>query len=390
MKIRESLLIGALMVAMSASASAQGPGFVPPGRWAVGAIKLIAPGVGWAEATTTRGLLWTENGGAKWRDITPPHLAGDEVLDSIFFLDRSRGWITINHDQEASLKEPQFDLASTIDAGATWSRITVPLRPKDYGISPGPLHGGAGEVAFVDPLHGWMNVWFTVSPNTWWSFLLLTSDGGRSWKRAARAPEMSSSEMLLVTPSEGWLYGEDHDGGWGLYVTRDGARHWNEVAPQVEGIGINGCAGVPTFKDAKHGFLQVRGTAGAGRIWRWASGLLATSDGGRSWKFDRAVINLSDESRQRYDSATVVGSDWIFANVVGHRPVLTKVAAGERLDASLGTGASRPGSGVRHINFVTPNQGWVVADDFALFSTTDGGARWTDITPGAKPRVVQP
>jgi hypothetical protein len=144
-------------------------GKAPPG-WGgvVSSMKLIAPNVGWAERAGR--LYSTKDGGADWSDITPP-LDADERLDSIFFLDPSTGWITINHYEPPS-EAPKFDLVSTTDAGATWSRITIPLLPKDYGISLPTgffLRGGAGAVAFVDSLHGWMNVWFAGETMNSWS-----------------------------------------------------------------------------------------------------------------------------------------------------------------------------------------------------------------------------
>src|SRR6266404_4143290 len=59
-----------------------------PLLWRVGAVKLLAPGVGWAQGGNR--FLWTKNGGNDWKDITPL-LAHDEILHSVFFLDRSKG-----------------------------------------------------------------------------------------------------------------------------------------------------------------------------------------------------------------------------------------------------------------------------------------------------------
>ena len=359
-------------------------GKAPPG-WGgvVGRMKLLAPGVGWAE----RGgrLYWTTDNGANWKDITP-RLDADEILSSIFFLNPSTGWIAINHYVPASQK-PQFDLFSTADGGATWSRTTIPMRPKDYGISTEfPTRGGAETVAFADSLHGWMNVWFAGQTRmTWWGFLLLTSDGGRTWKRAADAPQLSQTEMLLLSPSEGWLYGVDLFDSPSLYVTRDGGHSWQEVAPEPAGLADGQIHGLPTFEDAEHGFLQVNGL-GAGDPGHLTIVLMATSDGGRTWKPDRTVSNLDDIARTQYESSTVVGSEWIFAASDDH-PLLTKVGPGARIDASA-SAASRPlYKAIRRISFTTPLQAWAVVGDGYLMSTTDGGATWTKLTPGPQPSV---
>jgi photosystem II stability/assembly factor-like uncharacterized protein len=309
-------------------------------------------------------------------------------------------WIAINHGELPS-KEFKIDLVSTTDAGATWSRTTVPLRPNDYGISTeSDLSGGAETVAFVDPLHGWMNVGFGGdTPHSWSKFLLLTSDGGRTWKRAPDAPELTRTQMLLVTPSEGWLYGDDHDTISRLYVTRDGARSWQEVAPVPAGLSYSEVMGLPAFNAAKHGFLQVNGLLGNVRQLKLTMVLLATSDGGRTWKPDRSVANLDDKARYQYGSPTVVGSDWVFAAsserhpapTSDHHPVLTRVAARASIDASARAAATRPLYGaIGQISFATPADGWVVVNDGGLMATADGGATWTDISPGPKPHVIHP
>jgi photosystem II stability/assembly factor-like uncharacterized protein len=311
----------------------------------VASMKLLAPGVGWAQ--TGRGLLWTKDGGKDWKDITP-QITGDETLGSIFFLDRSKGWITINHERAAS-EEAEFEVVSTSDTGSTWTRAKFTLRQKDYGISADfSLRGSAGRIAFADPLHGWLNVEFVESPNTWWSFLLVTSDGGRTWKRAPHAPNLSDFVILLVSPTEGWLFGMEDDASSRLYVTRDSAHHWREVAPEPPALPDRQVMGLPTFDNAKHGFLQVNGVSGIDRKMSLTMVLLETIDGGRTWKPDRTV--------------------------------------GARIDASSNAAAADTlrYKDISQISFATRAQAWAIVGDGDLLSTTDGGATWTDITPGPK------
>ena len=63
-------------------------GKAPPG-WGgvVTGIKLLAPGVGWAERAGR--LYWTIDDGANWKDITPP----DGIGGGISFLNSSTGWV---------------------------------------------------------------------------------------------------------------------------------------------------------------------------------------------------------------------------------------------------------------------------------------------------------
>jgi photosystem II stability/assembly factor-like uncharacterized protein len=363
-------------------------GNAPPG-WGgvVGKMKLLAPGIGWAE----RGgrLYRTSDNGANWKDITPP-LDTDERLDSIFFLDSSRGWIGINHAQDLS-KQLQFDVASSSDAGATWSRVTVslPLNRLPTGAVAG---GGVRAIAFVDSLHGWISVAFGgETMNLRWTELMLTSDGGKTWKEAAGAPNALNAEMLLVSPSEGWLYGGEALDINHLYVTRDGARSWQEVAPSIPDSMYSEVRRLPTFEDAKHGFLEVTGPHRVGENLRSTLVLFKTSDGGRTWQSDRIVTNLNDISERQYSSAAVVDSDWVFAAASDHVPVLTKVGSGASIDASSNpAGSPHEYKVISQISFATPTQGWVIVGDGDLVSTSDGGATWTALTPGPQPHVIQP
>src|SRR5208337_664357 len=51
----------------------------------VGRMKLIAPGVGWAERG--KRFYWTTDNGANWKDITPPSSSDlDEHISDFYFL----------------------------------------------------------------------------------------------------------------------------------------------------------------------------------------------------------------------------------------------------------------------------------------------------------------
>ncbi len=447
MKINRTLLIGALTVGLSPSAWAQAPDIVRPPLpvkpavntlrpsgsfpnsggsspsptggwriqrpvihrltgplpWRVGAMKLIAPGVGWA--ATGHGVLWTENGGKDWKNIALPpspdvqHGADASGRYDLFFLDTHQGWALLAACGDNPKKlDIELDLLSTTDSGATWLRTQVtPPSVQDYGNPDGAAIRGCGaNYAFADSLHGWINV--TVrgeTMNSFWAFLLVTSDGGRTWKQARNAPSLADASMLLVTPNEGWLLGSSHDSPYAvLYVTHDGAHTWQQVsvrAPKEVLPATETNYGLPTFLRNGHGYLPVSYSYYDGANDFASEVLFETYDGGRTWKPDRIVKNMEDRTLLQSSSSTVVDSNWIFATVSDHHPILTKLGAGETIDASAraATDASNYRS-VNDLSFVTSTQGWVIVGDGDLLSTTDGGATWTDITPGPKPHVIQP
>ena len=219
---------------------------------------------------------------------------------------------------------------------------------------------------------------------------MLTSDGGRTWNESATAPELTNVQMLLVSPSEGWLFGPEVLDGNYLYVTTDGARSWQQVAPTVPGSMYSEVQGLPTFENAKQGFLEVVGARRVGENFRYTLALFKTSDGGRTWQSDRTVADTGDKSRQ-YGRSAVVGSDWIFAADSDHGPVLTRVGPGASIKASTNAAVPSPRyRDIRQLSFATPTHGWVIVGDGDLLSTSDGGATWTTLTPGPQPHVIQP
>ncbi|MGH7814008.1 MAG: hypothetical protein ACREQI_08405 [Candidatus Binataceae bacterium] len=417
MKITRILLIIAMAFGMAANASAQTPAPPPwrfrgppppwmrdlppappggiPGQMKPGEVehypyqgplkvskmKLLAPGVGWALTYMggTR-LFWTTDNGANWKNITPPFPRGwNWNISDVFFVDASSGWVLFSRSHEPTA---EFAMASTTDAGATWSEWKVVMPPDEGILDP------SGQLFFADDRHGWMVVDVQTSSAFHSGTLLLTSDGGRTWRDAPDDPS-GQGPILLVTPKEGWMAGgaEDED----LYVTRDGAKTWHKVplpAPKEIYPAIYPTAGVPVFKDRKHGFVTVTFSGGNGD--KSAAVLFKTGDGGRTWKSDRILKNLDESSIGNRVPSTVAGSTWILPRTLMQKaPAITELRAGEQVSVKFA------GMYSGHFvdsdpSFVTPEEGWIKTYEGRLLSTADGGAAWTDITPGAPPREIHP
>jgi len=188
-------------------------------------MQLLAPNVGWA--TNGPQLLWTSSGGAEWEDITPPGPKG-AVVGGIFFLDTRRGWVLLKHGEPDIPGGLQFDLASTDDAGATWSMRHVTVPQRRYSGSD-ILNGGI--LAFADSVHGWLGLGEGLSAAYRdMGVLLVTGDGGESWKLATATgwdTDDTIGPMLMLTPEQGWMVGDDVYNE--LLVTRDGGRTWQRI-----------------------------------------------------------------------------------------------------------------------------------------------------------------
>ena len=365
-------------------------GKAPPG-WGggVSSMKLLAPGVGWAE----RGgrLYWTADNGTNWKDITPPIQGTADV----FFLDTHRGWATprTRHSSPSS-DELQFDVASTTDAGATWSVIHPTLSLKDQEMSHSDVSDyQSGPIAFADAVHGWMSIQTDgLTMNSWSSFLLITSDGGRTWHSASDSPEVSEPNILLVTANDGWMAGGQDVPSEKLYVTRDGAKSWKEIslkAPKEVLPADQPAYDLPIFEGSKRGFVAVTYSGGYGIS--SAAVLFATVDGGRTWNLDRILKDLEPDNGGHTLLSSLAGSTWITAVAPDRQTILSTLGPGARINANISAGTERwlrfqP----RKLSMVSPRLGWILAADGELLSTTDGGATWITLSPGPQPHVIQP
>jgi photosystem II stability/assembly factor-like uncharacterized protein len=353
-------------------------GNAPPG-WGggVGSMKLLAPGVGWAE----RGgrLYWTTENGANWTDITPTTPRSGEHIADIFFLDAHHGWVLFAQYGEP---EPRFDLAYSGNTGATWSVTHVTLPENEGILAPN------GRIGFADTRNGWM-VLNIATAAFHAGTLLLTSDGGRTWRDSPSDPG-GQGPIVMVTPEEGWMAGGGDDEE--LHVTRDGAKSWQTVtlpAPKEIYPAIYPTSDLPVFEDNKHGFVAVTYSGGGGA--RSAAVLFATDDGGRSWKPDRILANLEEATEGQRLPSTVADSTWITARASAHQPTLTPLSVGTRVRATIDPVSHFSGYfQVDQLSFTTATQGWLLDISGNLLSTTDGGATWTSLLPGPQPHVIQP
>jgi len=361
------------------------PEFKPrPGP--VVSMRLLAPNRGWALSVGR--ILWTDNGGTSWKDITPSDPNGAEI-SGIFFLDASHGWVVFARGEPDVLGGMTLDLASTENGGVSWS--VAPMRLPDWLLQ--SVVGVGADIAFADPRHGWLVLDSGISQSSrGHGALLTTSDGGKSWQWP-RPPDPRSHEdigpIVLVTAQFGWMVvgGPGNDG---LCVTRDGAKTWQRIelkspvrTDQMQKFDVEwgphdyAAYTLPIFEDPKHGYVCV--------TYPGVVVLFATDDGGVTWKADRMAIGLGQASTGATVVSTVTGSTWITARApwLGNAgfglPQLKKLDHGATVTDT--TMPSPEASGIVRMTFITPNQGWVLTTQTTLFSTNDGGATWTDISP---------
>jgi hypothetical protein len=339
--------------------------------------KLLTPTTGWA--ATDQMLLWTTDGGARWKDITPsnPHHSQrdrqHDDLASIFFLNANTGWALFAYQSGPESDDWAFDVSSTVDAGESWSTTHVTAANIDQEAL-----SGNGNIAFADSLHGWVNLALKSSAAFWSGDVLSTSDGGRTWKVLGNGPG-SSGPILLLPHGNGWLIGQDDTE---LYATHDGGSSFQEVslpAPQEIAPAGRPAYDLPIFEDNLHGHVAVTYSGNS----QAAAVLFATEDGGLTWKADGIFTNFDTGSVGQMVTSTVADSTWIIPVTLRRsQPLLIQIPHGGRVVANGTTGKL----GNSTISFFSPTRGWVWS--MGLLSTTDGGATWTTITPMATNGVV--
>jgi photosystem II stability/assembly factor-like uncharacterized protein len=335
-------------------------------------MKLLTPETGWA--LMGPGLMWTTDGGNTWTNITPPLQPG-EYIAAVYFSPAEDGWALLAGPEDKS-GEPRLDLAGTSDAGQSWSvtPITIPqLNPRSF------LLEGGGYIYFLDELHGWINLSLVSSAAVRGAILIETQDGGATW-RWVNSPGRAGP-IHFTSTADGWLSGGPADQ---LYVTRDGANTWHDVTlqpPPQAGRAIYPTYGLPVFQNGEDGFLPVTFT-GAGDV-HSVLVMFRTSDGGRSWVPDAFVPGLQPTSLGEPWPTSIANSTLITGSTSDQSFVLTRASRGGTLTASAAVKLPYPV--VAELSFVDSLEGWAVLAGNGgmgrLYSTSDGGNTWADITP---------
>lgn len=249
---------------------------------------------GWAACWCNRGgfrgnkLLHTTNGGQTWSEqysSTEPNSS----FDTVFFIDRSKGWLTsTNHDGETFIMH-------TIDGGETWAEQ---YRGSYMGNYPNDMT----DLDFVDAYNGWLIL------RVFRNRILQTNDGGNTWHEEQIQELSKIAAASFITPNEGWAFGRDSETGYDgtLVHTTDGGQTWEKMdyetkwnldtLPECMAASLTSM----TFIDENHGWV----CGYNGEIWY-------TADGGKTWIHQKTGTHaiLSSIGFVNSDTGWVVGSE---------------------------------------------------------------------------------
>lgn len=358
--------------------------------------QMLAPGVGWEWSSQDR-LLWTADGGARWRDITPP--AGPLAPApggpaSACFVTPDDGWVAAPLGQPGStdVQGPAGVVWHTTDGGATWRAAPLPI----------PLAAAAPasmQLDFVSPLDGYLLFEPTaLADGPTHPTLLRTNDGGADWSPVplvvGHGP--GTGPMRFVSAQLGWSHQPE------LVSTDDGGASWRPVHLPGVPVGCHLTAGLPTFWSATAGVLPATYGGAGGRAPCEAVGrpahlvLYATRNGGRTWSVRSSRRYTQVEAGTVPRLAVVNADDW--AAVVGpatwpnrgHSPrgILWWTHDGGRQWTTL----TPRGlwwyflADAAELQFTDTTEGWAYGcpplGPCQVFATPDGGGSWHALPPG--------
>lgn len=378
---------------------------------------------GWAVGR--RSVYETRDGGRSWSS-TPRPSALRYQSEITLRCSGSTLWLFVPLNGSGAGGHVDYVGYRSVNGGATWRRVLGnPFYPRTPSGTPS---ADAEPGPFVAP-DGSTAVELGVSPAGEESSVTITRDGGRHWTFASLAFAGSqASDVSFPDPSHGWVVGSNFGGSSFILATSDGGRSWRAQYPSSAPHPVGASAFVSRSEALGVGVLGdgravVRSTDG-GRSWRrigslpgsayptpgqngnlsfgdarhgWAviapGRMAATVDGGRTWRWLAAPtskariyeVALADarhgcirgfgEAPGAVAFATSDGGTTWSSSDPSIDPVACAFGAtGAQLAASVADLAS----GVPSLVIVDAETAWALVDG-GLARTANGGATWTII-----------
>ena len=329
----------------------------------VDSVYFLNPKVGWASEDNPARLLMTIDGGAHWRDVSPPMLQrkgfGLGALTGADFLSPTDFFVSLWH------WGPVY-LLHTTDGGRKWTEV-------------GSFPNGVGEawVSFLNNRQGWVAIGNGAAGGTSSVTIYATTDAGAHWAVVSRSMSLSGKPGTPDNPGgchdtgltwSGslrapvlWLTGGDNVAPCVLEST-DGGRRWGGRGIPDPSAGWGGEAWPPVFSS---------GTDGALAVWygtphEVVTAVYLTTNGGTTW-----VEHQTPSPKPGLVDA-VSPTTWF-------------AATGATIYRTTDTGTSWSSAHVslnfsnyqssNTLDFVNAVDGWAVLGG-ALWHTTDGGRLW--------------
>ena len=326
-------------------------------------VYFLNPKVGWASEDNPARLLMTIDGGAHWRDVSPPKLRkgfGLGALTGADFLSPTDFFVSLWH------WGPVY-LLHTTDGGRKWTEV-------------GSFPNGVGEawVSFLNNRQGWVAIGNGAAGGTSSVTIYATTDAGARWAVVARSPSLSGKPGTPDNPGgchdtgltwSGslrapvlWLTGEGNVAPCVLEST-DGGKRWGRAEVLDPSAGWGGTAWPPVFSSKSDGALAVW----YGTPHEVVTAVYSTTNGGWTW------VEHQTPSPKPGLVDVVSPTTWFAAT--GTTIYRTTDAGTSWSSAHVSLNFSNYQSS-NTLDFVNAVDGWAVLGG-ALWHTTDGGRLWT-------------
>lgn len=245
--------------------------------------------------------------------------------------------------------------------------ITIDDHLTPSGLSMHTIGGQFYDVYFVNQNKGWATVHSI-------SAILHTKDGGAKWEAEATP--------LGQPPGRQWygLYFANNLDGWAVGDKKVGISAAGPPPDEGYIIGTTNGGKYWTVQKAVRG-RELFGVSCAGSRDCWAVGqggvVLNTSDGGRYWSYQNSGVSSTLYNVQfvnQNDGWAVGQDDTIIATTNGGREWTTQLS-GLMVHFKNGVGNLATYT-LLGLDFLNPQEGWVVGGDGQILHTADGGKTW--------------
>jgi photosystem II stability/assembly factor-like uncharacterized protein len=291
----------------------------------------------------------------------------------------------------------------TQNGGTTWQLSTTQLNG-DIGLAA----GAPVSVQFVDSQHGFIAAQLGTGASTSAGLLFRTADGGVTWTSSS-LPAFGG--IAFQSTSTGWLAGGVL--GDQLWLTGNGGATWSQVSyptpsPPISGGNTYYAIQPPVFSTPSDGVLPVTGAfldeaksyiPPGGSADDSALRFDVTHDGGQTWSVatSYSTSNYAPGPGVSLPASIVDQNDWISAVSGGGTTTVTTNQGSSSTNYSssgLPLGPLNGGGSLSTMQFITLQSGWATVQggycnssksdchSFAnLYSSSDGGATWAQLTP---------
>jgi photosystem II stability/assembly factor-like uncharacterized protein len=241
---------------------------------------------------------------------------------------------------------------------------------------PRPTEDALRDVYFSDEQNGWLvcerSIYDLKTKEEPRTYLLRTTDGGATWSQVNVIGKDVDARLVRALFTDGgraWAFGEEG----ALYTTRDGGSSWERQRVPTRNLLLGG-----SFLNNEQGWL-----VGAGAT------LLQTSDGGVTWRrgeligFEPGAGKDEDARRVRFTAVSFVDKKRGWAVGTEGR-VFTTVDGGRKWTAQI----SNVRADLYDVKFIDELEGWAAGAGGTLIHTMDGGRRWV-VTPSGTTHALE-